>query len=201
MLFRIVFTKNRTPGPKGLGSEENMERRAVLKIVALTALSQKLNALPGAAMSHMQASPAAPTATAYTLQFFSEEESQLLDQLMEMIIPADGHSPGAHEAGTNLFADLMVATSNDAVKKQWGDGIRLIREQATGTPLAEVLHNAAANEENPKTDLERFFVLLKQMTVNGYYTSATGIHKEMEYVGNTYVAAFPECTHPEHHEG
>ena len=34
-----------------------MERRALLKMVALTALSQKLNALPGAAMSHMQAAP------------------------------------------------------------------------------------------------------------------------------------------------
>jgi len=178
-----------------------MERRTVLRIVALTALSQKLNALPGAAMDHMQAAPAAPTATAYTLQFFSEEESRLLDQLMEMIIPADDHSPGAHEAQTNLFADLMVATSDNAVKKQWQEGIRLIREQAKGSSLAEALRGAALNEENPTTDLERFFVLLKQMTVNGYYTSATGIHKDMEYVGNTYLVAFPECTHPEHQEG
>ena len=177
-----------------------MERRAVLKMVALTALSQKLNALPNAAMHSMQPIQAAPTATAYTLQFFSEEESSLLDQLMEMIIPADDHSPGAHDAATNLFADLMVATSDAAVKKQWQDGIRLIREEATSSSLAETLRRAAANEENPNTDLERFFVLLKQMTVNGYYTSATGIHKEMEYIGNTYLAAFPECTHPEHQE-
>ena len=98
-----------------------MERRAVLKIVALTALSQKLNALPGVTMSHMQAAPAAP-ATPYTLQFFTEDESHLLDQLMELIIPADDHSPGAHEAKTNLFADLMVATSDNAIKKQWQDG-------------------------------------------------------------------------------
>jgi len=170
-----------------------MERRAVLKIVALTALSRKLNALPGTAMGPMQA---VPTATAYTLQFFNEEESRLLDQLMEMIIPADDHSPGAHEAKTNLFADLMVATSDNGVKKQWQDGIRLIRAEATGSSLDEALRRAAANEENPTTDLERFFVLLKQMTVNGYYTSATGIHKEMEYVGNTYLAAFPACTPP-----
>jgi hypothetical protein len=173
-----------------------MERRAVLKIVALTALSHKLNALPGAAMSHMQASPAVPTA--YSLQFFSEEESRLLDQLMEMIIPADDHSPGAHETQTNLFADLMVATSEDAVKKQWQEGIRLIREEAAHSSLDEALRKAAANEEDPKTDLDRFFVQLKQMTVYGYYTSATGIHKEMEYVGNTYLAAYPACTHPEH---
>jgi hypothetical protein len=178
-----------------------MERRALLKIVALTALSQKLNALPGAAMSHMQAAPAAPIPAAYTLQFFTEEESDLLDQLMEMIIPADDHSPGAHEAQTSLFADLMVTTSSDDVKKQWRDGIRLIREEAMGTSLDEALRKAAANEDNPQTDLERFFVSLKVMTVNGYYTSATGIHNEMEYVGNTYLAAFPECTHPEHREG
>jgi hypothetical protein len=178
-----------------------MERRALLKIVAFTALSQKLNALPGAAMSHMQAVPAPPTATPYTLQFFTAEESHLLDQLMEMIIPADDHSPGAHEVHTNLFADLMVASSSDAVKKHWQDGIHLIRGEAMGSSLAEALHKAAANEDNPQTDLQRFFVSLKQMTVNGYYTSATGIHKEMEYVGNTYLAAFPECTHPEHQEG
>lgn len=175
-----------------------MERRTVLKIVALTALSQKLNALPGAAMNHM-AAPASST-TPYKLQFFSEEESLLLDQLMEMIIPADDHSPGAHEAQTHLFADLMVAGSREQVKKQWQDGITQIREQAKGSSLADVLQKAAANEENPKTDLERFFVLLKQMTVNGYYTSATGIHKDMEYVGNTYLAAFPGCTHPEHQQ-
>jgi hypothetical protein len=175
-----------------------MERRAVLKIVALTALSQKLNALPCGPM-HMDTAPAAPTA-AYTLQFFSEADSSLLDQLMEMIIPADDHSPGAHEAQTNLFADLMVATSDKVVQKQWQDGIRLIRERAAESSLAEALESAAVNEENPATDLDRFFVLLKQMTVNGYYTSATGIHGEMEYIGNTYLAAFPECTHPEHQE-
>ena len=41
---------------------------------------------------------------------------------------------------------------------------------------------------------------LKQMTVDGYYTSATAIHQDMEYLGNTYLAAFPECTHPEHQD-
>jgi hypothetical protein len=174
-----------------------MERGSVLKLVALTALSQKLNALPGAAMGHIQAPSVAPV-TPYTLQFFSEDESRLLGQLMEIIIPTDDHSPGAHEANTNLFADLMVASGDNTIKKQWQDGIRLIREEATHSSLAEALHRASANEENPTTDLERFFVLLKQMTVNGYYTSAIGIHKDMEYIGNAYLGSFPECTHPEH---
>jgi hypothetical protein len=36
--------------------------------------------------------------------------------------------------------------------------------------LAKALRRAVANEEDPKTDLELFFVLLKQMTVNGRRT-------------------------------
>src|SRR3984893_16946680 len=119
-----------------------MERRSLLKLVALTAVSQKLNALPGAAMSHMQAAPAAPIPAAYKVPVFNEEENHLLDHLMEIIIPADDHSPGAHEAQTNLFADLMVASSSGDVKKQWRDGIRLIREEAVRSSMDEALRKA-----------------------------------------------------------
>jgi hypothetical protein len=175
-----------------------MERRAVLKLVVLAAFSPKLNALDGAAACSMQIDAAAPSSSEYKLQFFTEDENKLLDQLMEMIIPADSHSPGAHAAKTSFFADLMVATGDDALKTQWRDGLGLIREHARRSSLAEALGKAAANEANPKTDLERFFELLKRTTVNGYYTSEVGIQKDLEYSGNTYLAAFPECTHPEH---
>lgn len=179
-------------------AEENMERRALLKLVALTAISPKLHGLQSAAMPPMGAEQPAPTAGAYTLRFFTDEESGVLDQLMEMIIPADDHSPGAHEAGTNLFADLLVATSSPAVQTQWREGLRAMREQGSSSSLADALRIAAAHEDAPTTHLEEFFVLLKQMTVNGYYTSATGIHKDMQYIGNAYLGAFPGCTHPEH---
>jgi len=175
-----------------------MERRDLLKLVALTALSPKVNALQAAAACHMEAASAKPQPAQLKLQFFSEEESRLLDRLMEMIIPADSHSPGAHAAKTNFFADLMVATSDDAVKQQWRDGLRLMREESDRSSLGEALRKAAANEGNPQNDLEQFFALLKQMTIDGYYTSATAIHQELEYSGNSYLPAFPECTHPEH---
>jgi hypothetical protein len=175
-----------------------MDRRAALKIVVLSALSPKLNALQTAAACHMGTDSATAPATEYKLQFFSENENRLLDQLMEMIIPADSRSPGAQAAKTSLFADLMVATSDDGVQKKWRDGIRLMQAEATRSSLAEALEKASDNEGNPTTELERFFALLKQMTVNGYYTSSIGIHQDLEYQGNTYLAAFPGCTHPEH---
>lgn len=176
-----------------------MERRAVLKLVALAALSPKLNALEGVAPAcPRQGEPGTPIPGNYKLQFFSEEENKLVDQLMEMIIPADDHSPGAHDAKASLFADRMIATSNEAAKTQWRNGLRLMKEQAQKVSLDEALQIAAADEENPKTELNHFFILLKQTTINGYYTSEIGIHQEMEYVGNTYLARFPECAHPEH---
>jgi Gluconate 2-dehydrogenase subunit 3 len=42
----------------------------------------------------------------------------------------------------------------------------------------------AAGEENPKTPEEHFFNELKRWTVEGYYTSSIGIHKDQEYKGN-----------------
>jgi len=41
-------------------------------------------------------------------------------------------------------------------------------------------------------------VQLKLMTINGYYTSATGIHKDLQYKGNTALPDYYGCTHPEH---
>ena len=167
-----------------------MKRRSVLKIIALSAMAPCVDTL-GAANCGVMALGEAWTPQDYKLQFFTAAENELLDHLSEIIIPADAHSPGAHAAQVSLFADLMVATSNDAVKDQWRDGLRLFKEAAANSSLADAVAHAAANEQNPTTDLARFFIVLKQMTVNGYYTSKIGIDQDLEYIGNTYVESFP----------
>lgn len=168
-----------------------MERRTVLKIVMLGGL------VPSALSLSEKGYPAESSSnpTKYALQFFTEQESEMLDQLMEMIIPRDEHSPGAHAAEVNLFADLMVASSSDEVKRQWRDGLQLIREEAAHGSLQEALAKAAAHEDRPTNELEKFFIELKAMTANGYYTSSIGIHSDLEYQGNTYLASFPGCGH------
>jgi hypothetical protein len=169
-----------------------MERRTAIKIITLGAMTPGLDAL-GAAVHCAMPADAAWTPGDYKLQFFTAAENELVDQLAEMIIPADAHSPGAHAAQVSLFADLMVATSEQAVKEQWRDGLRLFAEVAVKSTVAEALAQAAAHEEQPKTELERFFTILKLMTVNGYYTSKIGIDMDLEYIGNTYLEFFPGC--------
>jgi hypothetical protein len=173
-----------------------MDRRKALKIVTLGALAPKLNTW--AMADHHGGLPAAWTPADYKLQFFNAAENDLLDQLTEMIIPSDSHSPGAHAAQVSLFADQMVATSDDATRTEWRNGLLLMREEARRSSLADALAKASANESSPTTDLERFFAVLKVMTVNGYYTSEIGIHRDLQYVGNDFLVAFPGCTHPAH---
>ena len=61
-----------------------------------------------------------------------------------------------------------------------------------------LLKAISRNERRPRTIEERFFVAIKSLTVDGYYTSAIGIHQDLQYKGNAYLKEFVGCTHPEH---
>ena len=173
-----------------------MERRTVLQLISIGALSPGFDSLR--ANMACQAVHPPLNAAPYKLRFFSAAEDQLLDSLMEKIIPADSHSPGAHEAKVSQFTDWMVSTSPAKVQQEWRDGLKLMRQEIGRSSLDAALAKAAQQEEKPETELQRFFVTLKSMTVDGYYTSEIGIHKDMQYVGNTYNPDYKGCTHPEH---
>ena len=43
-----------------------------------------------------------------------------------------------------------------------------------------------------------FFHDVKRLTVEGYYRSEVGMRRELGFEGNTFLAEFEGCTHPEH---
>ncbi|MCP5112528.1 MAG: gluconate 2-dehydrogenase subunit 3 family protein [bacterium] len=168
-----------------------MDRRLVLKLAACGFLTS-----PGEGQQT-------------ELQFFSPAQGKMLDRLSEIIIPADERSPGAREAKVTLFIDVMVSDGGKALQRQWTAGLEAVDEEAArqhGRPFLEltsgeqesVIARMARNERRPANELERFFVRLKRMTVDGYYTSKIGIHQDLEYKGNTAISEFPGCTHAEH---
>lgn len=180
-----------------------MERRTALQVIAGGVAAERL----ALAQHHLIRVAQAPAA--HRLQFFSPAQNDLLDRLSEMIIPADEHSPGAHEAKVSLFIDLMVASSAKDAQQEWLSGLGAVDAEArrrfgqeflqcSGPQQDQILAAMAANEGKPATELERFFARLKSMTIDGYYTSPTGIHKDLQYKGNTALAEFPGCRHPEH---
>ncbi len=180
-----------------------MERRTALKLMAAGVIAERLPA------AHQHLLQIAQAPAAYKLQFFSAEQNALLDRLTDIIIPADDHSPGASAAKVSLFIDLMVANSRKDVQEHWLAGLNAVETesqkrfakpfpQCDAAQQDQIMAAMAANEGKPATDLERFFARLKSMTIDGYYTSEIGIHKELQYKGGTALAEFPGCTHPEH---
>jgi hypothetical protein len=171
--------------------ETNFSRRDLLKVVSAAALAMPL------------ALPAAETGAPL---FFSKDEFALLDQLSELIIPTDEHSPGAHAAGVAGYIDKSVAEAFlPEAKSSWRKGLAAVNglsQSMHGKPFVEtgkeeqvaVLKTMSAKEgegdDRKKSDAERFFGQLKNTTVFAYYTTSIGIHQEINYKGNVLLDKF-----------
>lgn len=158
---------------------------------------------------HGGATAKAPVEKAAALKFFTAPQMSLIATISELIIPTDDHSPGAIAAEVPAFIDLMVSESPAEVKKLWTDGLTAMDSVARARNNAAFNENSPAqqiailteisrNEMKPQTLEERFFKAIKNLTIDGYYTSKIGIHQELRYKGNTYLKEFKGCTHPEH---
>jgi hypothetical protein len=178
-------------------------------IVALPVLSATSTAQEAAHDHAHHAVQAATGAQPQPLRFFTEEENRTVIEMSERIIPADQSSPGAKEAKVNEYIDLIVSESPDPTKQTWREGLAAVNKMsrdrfgktftdATADQQVELLKEISKNENSPQTVEERFFRTIKYATVDGYYTSEIGIHKELHYKGNTYLKEFTGCTHPEH---
>jgi hypothetical protein len=131
-------------------------------------------------------------------KFLTPAEYALLEELTELIIPADDHSPGARAAGVTGYIDGRLAESLEPDwQARWRSGLQAVEglsRELHGKPLLEatsdqrvaVLARMAAGESDPKTPAEHFFKELKGWTVRGYYSSKIGIHLDQEYKGNVY---------------
>jgi hypothetical protein len=172
------------------------ERRTVLKV--LTAGAAAPSGMLRAAATLCSTSGLDSSFESYRFVFFTAEEQALAGRLMELIIPSDQHSPCALAARVPAFADRMISTGPERTKAAWKAGLAAFRKAAETESLDNVLTRAAEEEESPRTSLGLFFIDLKRMTVDGYYTSTTGIRQEMQYQGNAHLTAAPRCDHPEH---
>jgi hypothetical protein len=169
-------------------------------IVAWPCLSDR-GVLAFAALQQTQTPPARLVLTA--------TEYETVELLAEAIIPADDRSAGARAARVAAYIDLLLSESDEATKASWTSGLGeldRVARQRFGVPVRELsndrvttlLTDISRSELAPATALEHFFVLLKEGTIRGYYTSEIGIQQELRYQGNRFLAEFIGCTHPEH---
>jgi len=180
----------------------DFNRRDLLKLLSAAAFSTPL------ALS--AAEPGAPL-------FFTKDEFLLLDTLTELVIPADDHSPGAHDAGVAVYIDRTVAEAfMPEDKTSWQKGLASVNQlsqsmhdkpfmQLTKEQQIAVLQKMSQNEDAKRSDKgeaegdsgkrgmarsEQFFGQLKNTTAAAYYNSSIGIHQEIEYKGNVILEKF-----------
>jgi hypothetical protein len=188
-------------GSSGLSRRDALKLAACAAAVPLVARAASLETLTAPAAAAIQA--AAPAAG----RFFSAGELALLDELTEMILPADDHSPGARAAKVAAYVDERMAERNPAIPehaeenrifKEGLSAVEALSKEMNGRAFLEaspeqrlqVLEHLAAHELAPKTAPDEFFVALKRWTTDVYYSSKIGIQTEMEYKGNTLLQEF-----------
>src|SRR2546426_856194 len=107
--------------------------------------------------------PTAPAAVGLSGKFLTPAEYALLDELTELIIPTDDHSPGARAAGVAGYIDSRLAESLEPERQAlWRSGLEAgdglfpeLRGQpflpATPEPPVTVPPNLAAGGRDPQT--------------------------------------------------
>jgi hypothetical protein len=208
---------------------QGFERREILRFIGIASVAATF---PGfrrwsfacpADPSHV---PAAPTSGAsYKPLFFSPDQYRMIEQMAEMIIPADD-TPGAKEVGVAEFIDFMVAnraavsprgeirSTVDAIRQgeeaqvQFVGGLDWINARCksefrklfldcTSEQQVSLLEEFAYKDKfEPTTEGGReFFQLMRDYTVVGYYTSRVGL-ESLGYPGlRTVWPKMPGCTH------
>ncbi|MCI0523767.1 MAG: gluconate 2-dehydrogenase subunit 3 family protein [Acidobacteria bacterium] len=175
-----------------IADETGVTRREMMKLAAGVMIVPPV----------FQAKPRARKSQPKPRRFFTQAELAMVDELSELIIPADDHSPGARAAKAAEYIDQRLAESpEEEPKREWREGLKLIDQisnemsgrsfmQASPEQRVALLVRIAQNETNPQKPEEKFFVELKSRVAHAYYTSKIGIHNELEYKGNTYLREF-----------
>lgn len=188
-------------------SDLDLSRRDALKIAVGVGAAAMIPLVPAEVAEAAQRAVASGKPAA--LKFFTADQHRTVDALTDVIIPTDDRSPGARAARVADYLDFILNESSVEARQAWKDGLTALDAASTSQfakPFADlttgqqvaVVTEAARNEQRPTTPLETFFVDVKGRTIHGYYTSEIGIHQELKYKGNQFLAEFVGCDHPEH---
>jgi hypothetical protein len=189
-----------------MSHDTDLSRRELIKLGAAATLAASC----GIGESVVAQSPASTASMGVAagrtslpfLTFFTEAELAMVDELSELIIPTDEHSPGARAAKVAAYIDSQLAEAwEEKDKTDWREGLRLVEQrsheinakpfmQSSADERLAILNAIAQNERKPQTPEEIFFAKLKSRVVQAYYTSEIGIKQDMEYRGNRSLAEF-----------
>ena len=135
-------------------------------------------------------------AAPYEPKTFSEGELRLVTLLVDMILPPSD-TPGAAAAGVDRIIDQDLA-ANEKRREIFLKGLKLLEQAAFSGKSEEDRVRLLTEYSEAPDERGEFFKALKDMTIDGYYSTEIGVVQELGYQGNTYLREFPGCQHEEH---
>ncbi len=142
------------------------------------------------------------------------EQNELVATIAELIIPATD-TPGARAAGVNEFVDLLLTDwLEDEERDRFLAGLASLDEDCVarvGRPFVDLgveeqvaflrpldeeaaeIRRAAIAAGQPEIEDPPFFVMMKEWTLVGYYTSEIGMTQELQHlrVAGRYAGCEP----------
>ena len=126
-----------------------------------------------------------------TYLFLNPEQDKMVSEIAEIIIPATD-SPGAKEARVNEFIDLMLADCYyEKDQRSFIEGLERMEKGSlrkynksfllASTEQRTALLKLEARPEQNSNDPTRFFQIIKELTLLGYFTSKVGATQALEY--------------------
>jgi gluconate 2-dehydrogenase gamma chain len=175
-------------------------RRDLLQKIALSIAAGPLS-LEAAQHVHGLAAQEKAAHGVYKPKGLNAHEYKTLAVLADYIVPAEGGSGSATEAGAPEWIDLMASENPELLAIYtggiaWLDHAMQLRNapnfvDATAAQQTAML-DLIAYRKNESPELGpgiKFFEWARKMVVDAYYTSPIGI-KDLGYMGNTALAKF-----------
>lgn len=191
---------------------QGVQRREILRILGTAAAAAQFPGFSkwGFACGHIGNAALQIKPAAYQPQFFTPAEYAMVERLAEIIIPSDT-TPGAKEAGVAEFIDFMVFNDAEA-QYPFRTGLTSLNAHAERTSGKRFVELDPAQQNSlleplglkdkarpGEEDGQRFFALMREYTVTGFYTSEIGF-KELDNPALKFYSESPECPHKDDRE-
>jgi glucoside 3-dehydrogenase (cytochrome c) hitch-hiker subunit len=145
-----------------------------------------------------------PSGASWTPQFLSKEEGALVDDVADLILPRTD-TPGARDVGVPAFIDVILKDAYPAEDQaRFVSGLKDFdaeAQRAHGKPFLELpqaqrlaflqkVHDEAAaaekkladNEVPPSQRQRPFVLMMKELTMLGFFVSKAGATQVLQYV-------------------
>jgi hypothetical protein len=188
-----------TPRPTPSAGKEEPHRRTAIKGMAAAASVASAAALFPILPTSSQHHHAAPAtaADAYQPKLILGPQRELLTAVCDRIIPRTD-TPGAADVGVADQID-WIATRRQGLTESISAALKRV-DAVAGKPFVSLAPEAqdqvlARMSSDLRSDDGKAFSLLKDLTIDAYYSSKPGLTEELGWNANTYLPEFHGCTH------